>query len=987
MSSELQQILQTLQQQQAQQTQALLQQQTQAFEAILSRLPQGGREPSGMLIDTRGIAKPEQLTSNIANEHGKFVLWRVKLGNYIEAAFPGSANILENIERHSAEEIDQEKFEALLEGKDWMRKMSFQLKAILTSICVEEPLTLVMNTPRADFAGLEAYRKLNDRYDPLGPRAAKSLLQRILGVSISPLHEVRLNVERVERLMDEYRLRTGNPLGEDIRMVVLESLLPEPLKTHVSLNAPRLSSYPLLRDEVVRYAEKVEQDLKASGAAPMELDLVVQKGKGKGKSKGKGKTNGKGIQPKDVCKRCGRPGHWKAECYATKHQDGTELPPSSKGGEKGKHKGKGKGKNKGKNKEKGLHEVSSAQPAQGPVPDGNNVLGALCALTMEPPWRRSSDASTRSPMEPPWRRSSDASTRSPARPSKPMGRQRSSSRSPSRPSRTQARQRSSLPSSHGEPSSTRLQSTTSRVLMGSSSSSSSTWLTSTSSKVSMGSSLLPSSSTGSSTLNSCRAKSSTLPRSLQETVLSSGPTRSASRSPLQRRKKRISLPSSSTKEKTEAKSETIFDDRPPLPRRKVHIDNSGRRTIYNREAETKIEQINSGATVQIRVMSSTLAGIHADKARDGNEEEKAQHKQVCQQLKEQARRASKLMSCRLAADLRAGHPRALCIQKEKSRRRAAQHRKQGAEQRSKAALDRHHRWMTEVESTREKEQTGQGLAGALPGIEEDSRNITEYSNVTLAMKPLSKKELEQHRGDEDDLPAFVPQKWDIPGWLARRMAKKKEWMQKQKKKIKKVKIGRVECRSAAGSAADVEHLGSQQAADSAAQVEQESRPQAAVSAVRPTDQKSDLLASLLAGFSSVEDIEFVVDSGASTTAIPESIAGHIPMEPNHGSKTYTTASKQVLHVLGQRTVPLQFEGGTHKTMTCDVMPIHRPLASVSKIVAKGHKVVFSQEGSFIEQQGSGQRIPLELRDGVYLLKGHVLNTATAQNRPFGRLPC
>ena len=62
----------------------------------------------------------------------------------------------------------------------------------------------------------------------------------------------------------------------------------------------------------------------------------------------------------------------------------------------------------------------------------------------------------------------------------------------------------------------------------------------------------------------------------------------------------------------------------------------------------------------------------------------------------------------------------------------------------------------------------------------------------------------------------------------------------------------------------------------------------------------------------------------------------------------------------------------NKTISCDVLPVHRPLASVSKMVASGHRIIFDRAGSYIEQKSSGCRIPLELRDGVYILRGNLL---------------
>lgn len=66
----------------------------------------------------------------------------------------------------------------------------------------------------------------------------------------------------------------------------------EPLKTHITLNPGRYSTYSLLRTEVLSYIEKVSQEklVGSSGASPMEVDALSH---GAGKPKGKGKK-GKG---------------------------------------------------------------------------------------------------------------------------------------------------------------------------------------------------------------------------------------------------------------------------------------------------------------------------------------------------------------------------------------------------------------------------------------------------------------------------------------------------------------------------------------------------------------------------------------------------------------------------------------------------------------------------------------------------------------------
>ena len=248
------------------------------------------------------------------------------------------------------------------------------------SLCQEEPLQLVLHTTKNEQAGIEAYRRLSDGYDPLGPRAAKSLLHKILSTKTCLIGEVRNNIEQFERHVSEYKLQAGVDIQEEIRVVCLEQMLPEPLKTRVSLNSERLSSYTLLRAEVMRYTERLDQESKLRTCKPMDVDeLAKGKGKGKSKGKGKGQVNGKdapnpqhrpgkgtssssshpsraaGSLPQDVCARCGRSGHWKNECWAKKHKDGRMLESTVEKGAKGKNKGK---------KERTVHELGEQQEGE-----------------------------------------------------------------------------------------------------------------------------------------------------------------------------------------------------------------------------------------------------------------------------------------------------------------------------------------------------------------------------------------------------------------------------------------------------------------------------------------------------------------------------------------------------------------------------------------------------------------------------------------------
>ena len=122
---------------------------------------------------------------------------------------------------------------------------------------------------------------------------------------------------RLEDAFEETR-RAGSNLGDDVKTTILLRCITGALKTHLSLNLKKTSSYGEVREEALRW-DRVHQkwsnlvqphDGGGAGTSgnsdvmPMEIDHIKAKngksGKGKtdkgqqnGKAKGKGKGKGK----------------------------------------------------------------------------------------------------------------------------------------------------------------------------------------------------------------------------------------------------------------------------------------------------------------------------------------------------------------------------------------------------------------------------------------------------------------------------------------------------------------------------------------------------------------------------------------------------------------------------------------------------------------------------------------------------------------------
>ena len=54
-------------------------------------------------------------------------------------------------------------------------------------------------------------------------------------------------------------------------------------------------------------------------------------------------------------------------------------------------------------------------------------------------------------------------------------------------------------------------------------------------------------------------------------------------------------------------------------------------------------------------------------------------------------------------------------------------------------------------------------------------------------------------------------------------------------------------------------------------------------------------------------------------------------------------------------------------VTAQICKVHRPLMSVKKICRNGQRVVFDDEGSYVENKWTGERIKVLEEDGEYVL--------------------
>jgi hypothetical protein len=83
---------------------------------------------------------------------------------------------------------------------------------------------------------------------------------------------------------------------------------------------------------------------------------------------------------------------------------------------------------------------------------------------------------------------------------------------------------------------------------------------------------------------------------------------------------------------------------------------------------------------------------------------------------------------------------------------------------------------------------------------------------------------------------------------------------------------------------------------------------------------------------------------------------------------YELASGTLIPNLGEKNFVAEDEGGTKRRMKVQVCDVNKALLSVSKMVQAGNRVVFSKEESYVEDVVTGERMYMQDRGGMYMLK-------------------
>ena len=120
-----------------------------------------------------------------------------------------------------------------------------------------------------------------------------------------------------------------------------------------------------------------------------------------------------------------------------------------------------------------------------------------------------------------------------------------------------------------------------------------------------------------------------------------------------------------------------------------------------------------------------------------------------------------------------------------------------------------------------------------------------------------------------------------------------------------------------------------------------------------------------------EEIEMAVDSGASGSVVNEEQLNGIETLEGEAKKRgiqYEVADGTLIPNLGEKKYIAVSDTGVARHMKSQVCDVNRALLSVHRCVQAGNRVIFAPSGSYIEDEASGEVMPLMEQGGMYMLK-------------------
>ena len=120
-----------------------------------------------------------------------------------------------------------------------------------------------------------------------------------------------------------------------------------------------------------------------------------------------------------------------------------------------------------------------------------------------------------------------------------------------------------------------------------------------------------------------------------------------------------------------------------------------------------------------------------------------------------------------------------------------------------------------------------------------------------------------------------------------------------------------------------------------------------------------------------EEIEFAVDSGASENVMGEDMLRSVEVKEGEAARRgveYEVANGVRIPNLGEKTFVGFTDTGVRRNLKVQVCDVNKGLLSVSRVVQHEHRAVFDSDGSYLEDKATGEKLWLQEKGGMYVLK-------------------
>ena len=122
-----------------------------------------------------------------------------------------------------------------------------------------------------------------------------------------------------------------------------------------------------------------------------------------------------------------------------------------------------------------------------------------------------------------------------------------------------------------------------------------------------------------------------------------------------------------------------------------------------------------------------------------------------------------------------------------------------------------------------------------------------------------------------------------------------------------------------------------------------------------------------------QEIEMGVDSGATETVVNPEMLTNVETVEGAAKKRgveYEVATGELIPNLGEKKIVAVTDGGVARKLVAHVADVNQALLSVRRMMNSGHRVIFDDDGSYIEDKQTQEWMPLR-DDGKMLSLIHI----------------